>query len=210
MLSKVYPEYFVSYKIYETVREVLLKNLRESDVDKIINEMSLVDSKPDNFFKKLAEVLQKHVQSVKCTNILSDIKEKLMDLIEVKAEPSKITITKNETQPLKLIVTNKTDALLKFRVGLEQLDRKYTALLLDPVKAFTYTKIIKTHPIEPDKMYAFKFMIKPDVFGIQDIYELKKNGKLNITLGYQVEADGVDGLKSKPNKINVEIVKVKL
>lgn len=209
MLTKIYPEYFASYKIYETVRNILLRNMREADVDKVINELGMVDTKPENLIKKLATILQKHVQSMKCSSILTDIKEKLSELVDVDAEPNRIIMTKNESQILKIMVHNKTDTMLKFRIGVEQLDRKVTALLFDPVKSFCYTKIVKSHLIEPDKIYAFKFIIKPDVFGIQDMYELKKSGKLNMSLGFQAEADGIDGLRSRPKKYDVEIVKVK-
>lgn len=210
MLAKIYPEYFASYKIYEAVKNVLLKNLREADIEKIFNEMSVVEAKPENFVKKLVVVLQKHVQSMKCANIVQDVKEKLTELIDVKVEPRRVEMTKNEAVTVKVMVHNKTDTMLKFRVGMEQLDRKVTALLYDPVKAFCYTKIVKSHLIEPDKIYAFKFIIKADVFGIQDMYELKKNGKLSMVMGYQAEADGVDGLRSRPDKLNVDIVKVKV
>lgn len=210
MLTKTYPEYFGSYKICETVRNVLLKNFREVDIENMFNEMYLIDAHPDNFMKKLGQVMQKHAQSTKCSNVMMDIKERLSDLIGITIEPPRIVMTKNEKPVLKITVHNKTDGIFKFRVGVEQLDRKYTALLYDPVKTFTYTKIIKSHLIEPDKIYAFKFIIKPDVFGIQDLYEMKKTGKLNITLGMQVEAEGIDGLKSAARKINVEIVKMKL
>jgi len=210
MLAKIYPEYFASYKVYETVKNVLLKNLREVDVEKVFNEMGIADAKPENLVKKLATVLQKHAQSMKCSVILTEIKEKLSGLIDVSVQPSSVIMTKNESQVLKVMIHNKTDTTLKFRVGVEQLDRKVTALLFDPVKSFCYTKVIKSHVIEPDKIYAFKFIIKPDVFGIQDLYELKKNGRLNMTLGFQAEADGIEGLRSTPKKIDVGIVKVKL
>jgi len=210
MLAKIYPEYFASYKIYESVKNVLLKNLREADIEKIFNEMSVAEAKPENLVKKLAAVLQKHVQSMKCASITQDVKEKLIELVDVNVEPKRVEMTKNESVTVKVLVHNRTDTMLKFRVGMEQLDRKVTALLYDPVKAFCYTKIVKSHLIEPDKSYAFKFIIKPDVFGIQDIYELKKNGKLSMTLGFQAEADGVDGLRSRPDKLNVDIVKVRV
>jgi hypothetical protein len=210
MLTKTYPEYFGSYKLYETVRNILLKNFREVDIENMFNEMNIIDAHPDNFMKKLGQVMQKHAQSTKCSNILMDIKERLSDLIGINVEPPRIVMTKHEKPILKITIQNKTDGMLKFRVGVEQIDRKYTALLYDPVKTFTYTKMIKSHLIEPDKIYAFKFVIKPDVFGIQDLYELKKTGKLNITLGMQADAEGIDGLKSTARKINVEIVKMKL
>jgi hypothetical protein len=204
----MYPEYFGSYKIYETVRERLLKSLREVDVDKVIDGMALLDPRPEDFVKKLALALQKHVQSAKGNNIVLGVKEGLRELIDVDSDPKKITMSKHGRSSLKIVVQNRTDAMLKFRLGVEQVDRKFTALLFDPVKSFSHTKLVKSHLIEPGKAYAFKYLIKPDVFGVQDLYELKKNGKLNITLGYQVEVDGVDGMRSEAKKVDVEIVKV--
>lgn len=100
--------------------------------------------------------------------------------------------------------------MIKMKVGVQQVDRKFTALLYDPVKNFSYTKLIKSQIVGPGKAGVFKFIIKPDVYGIQDLYELNDKKELFITLGTQAEADGVDGVKTSVIKIPVKISKVRI
>ncbi len=210
MLVKTFPELFASHKIYDTVKDVLSKNLREKDVDLVIRELISSEAKPEDFLKKLALILRRHVHATKASNIIMRIKEKLKGLVDFGIQPERIMISKNGKEILKIYVQNKTETTLRFKVGIQQIDRKYTALLYDPVKSFGYTKLIKSQIINPGKMGVFKFVIKPDIFGIQDLYELNNKKELLITLGVQVEADGVDGLRTSVVKVPVKIVKVKI
>ena len=210
MMLKEYPECFGSYKVYETVRGVMLNYAREIDIDKMIGTVMADEGSPENFLKKLAVHSKRHMNVNKASKMIMAIKDKLADLIGIHVEPKDITITKNGNDVLKIYVENKTDAMIKFKVGVQQIDRDYTALIYDPVKNFTHTKMIKGFPIEPNKAHVFKFKLKPDVFGIQDLYELKKNNRITITLGMQAAADGIDGMKTALQKIPVNIVRVKL
>jgi hypothetical protein len=210
MLVKSFPEFFASYKIYEVVEGILKRNMREVDVNKVINELMLVEAKPSDFIRKLAVVLNKHIHSGKVNAVILDIKEALRDLIGLEVEPRKIELTKSGKEILRVSVENKTDAALKFRVGIKQLDRTYTAVLFDSVQGYSFTKFIKSSVIEPGKVHIFKFQIKADVFGIQDLYELKQKKKLMILLGLQVEAEGVDGLVSSTQKVEVNFVQVRI
>ena len=210
MLIQTFPETFASYKIYEIVKEVLLNNMREVDTNKVISELVGSGVGPEDFLKKMAIILKRHVHATKVSNIILSIKDKLKNLIKFEVEPAKIIISKSGSQILKVYVENRTGTMLKFKVGIQQVDRTYTALIYDSVKSFGYTKLVKSSIIEPDKMGTFKFLIKPDIYGIQDLYDLRNKKKINITLGIQVLAEGVDGLKTFVKKIPVEIVKVKI
>ena len=210
MRVKSFPEFFATYKIYEIVMDVLKKNLREKDAKLVITDLVNQDAKPNDFLKKLALVLKKHTHPTKASNILMKIKERLKELLDVEIEPREIILTKNGKAVLKVRVANRTEAMLKIRVGVEQIGRKYTAIIYDPAKSFGHTKVIKSQIVEAGKVGVFKFIIKPDIFGIQDIYELNKNKELSITLGIQAEADGIDGLKTSVMKVPVKIVKVKI
>lgn len=206
MQVKVMPEFFVSYKVYEIVMEVL-NSLGEKNCEKILRE--LINSEPkEGFLKNLALILKKHFHASKASNVILKIKEKLSRLLTFKIDPKEIEISKNGKEVLRVYVQNNTEVVLKFRVGVQQIDRKYTAILYDPVKAFGYTKLVKSKIIDPSKIGVFKFLIKPDIYGIQDLYDLNKNKEINITLGVQIEAEGVDGVKSKVIKVPVKITKV--
>ena len=209
MLVKNYPEFFASYKIYEIVEEILKKNLSTADVKAVLNELMHSEPTPADFIKKLANVLRKHAHSTKASSAILSIKDKMQDLIEVEYEPRVLELTKNETITFKVKVANRTDAILKFRAGLKQLGRQYTAILYDTVKGYSYTKFIKSAIIPPGKMHTYRFVIKAEVFGIQDLYELKEKKKLTISLALQVDAEGVDGMITLPKKIDVNFVKIK-
>ena len=210
MLVKDFPEFFASYNIYEIVDGVLKRNFSSKDVDKILNELMHLEAKPNDFISKLGQVLRKHTYAGKASKILMDIKERLGGLIATDIVPKSIEMTKDEKKVLKVLVENRTDAVLKFRVGVQQIGRAETSLLYDAVKNYCLTKLVKSHIIQPKKVHAFKFYIKPDVFGIHDLYDLKKKKKIKITLGMQAEADGVDGLRTTTEKVDVNIVQVKL
>jgi len=210
MLVKDFPECFGSYKIYEIVRNTMLHYAREVDIQQIFNAMVADNATPADFLRKLAVHSKRHVNAAKSTEMVMAIKDKLTSLIGVYVEPREVRITKEGSETIRIYVENKMDAMFKFKVGLQQLDRETTSLLHDHVKQFTYTKMIKSIPIAAGETHVFKFLIKPDVFGINDIYELKKNSKLLFTLGMQVAVDGVDGQKTLLHKIPVSIVKAKL
>lgn len=210
MLVKTFPEFFASYKVYEIVKDVLSKNMREKDVNQVMKELISSEAKPDNYLKTLALILKRHVHATKASNIIMRIKERLKALIDVGIQPETIEISKNGKAVLKIYVQNKLEDMAKIKVGVQQVDRKYTALLYDPVKNFSYTKLIKSQIVSPGKMGVFKFIIKPDVYGIQDLYELNEKKELIITLGMQAEVDGIDGIKTKVYKIPVKISKVKI
>ncbi len=210
MLVKTFPEFFASYKVYEIVKDVLSKNLREKDVNQVMKELISSGAKPDDYLKKMAMILKRHVHATRASSMIMAIKERLKGLIEYSIEPDSIEISKNGKAVLKVYVQNKTETMLKIKVGVQQVDRKYTALLYDPVKNFSYTKLIKSQFVGGNKMGTFKFMIKPDVYGIQDLYELNEKKELKITLGMQAEAEGINGLKTKVIKIPVKISKVKI
>jgi len=210
MLVKTFPEFFASYNVYEIVRDVLSKKMREKDVNSVIRELINSEAKPDNYLKKLALVLKRHVHATKASNIIMEIKGKLKNLIDVTIQPEEIEISKNGKAMLKIYVQNKLETMIKIKVGVQQIDRKFTALLYDPVKNFSYTKLIKSQIVGPGKAGVFKFIIKPYVYGIQDLYELNNKKKLIVTLGTQAEADGIDGVKTRVTKIPVKISKVKI
>ena len=210
MLVKTFPEFFASYKIYEIVKEELLRNMREKDVNLVFKELLSSDAKPNNYLKKLALILRRHVHTTKASSIVMRIKEKLKGLTEVKIQPESIDLPKNGKTVLKIYVQNKLGTMAKIKVGIQQVDRKYTALLYDPVKNFCYTKLVKSQIVNAGKMGIFKFIIKPDIYGIQDLYELNEKKELHITLGTQAEAEGIDGVKTKVYKIPVKISKVKI
>jgi hypothetical protein len=210
MLVKTFPEFFASYKVYEIVKEELLRNMREKDANLVLKELMSSDVKPDNYLKNLALILKRHVHSTKASSIIMKLKEKLKGLIDIGIQPEVIEIPKNGKAILKIYVQNKLETMAKIKVGIQQIDRKYTALLYDPVKNFCYTKLVKSQIVEGGKMGVFKFIIKPDIYGIQDLYELNEKKELYITLGVQAEADGIDGIKTKVFKIPVKISKVKI
>ncbi len=210
MKLETFPEFFVSHKTYDIVKDELGKNMSEKDVKQSIKEMISMEPKPDNFLKELGLVLKRHVYAAKASNIIMNIKERIKELIEFKIKPDKIKISKNGRDVMKVYVQNKTETMLKIKVGVKQVDRKYTALLYDPVKNFGYTKLVKSRIVDAGEVGTFKFIIKPDVYGIQDLYELKKKGELNMNFGVQVEADNFCGTKSTVKKVPVKIVKVKI
>ena len=210
MKLETFPEFFVSHKIYEIVKDELEKNMSEKDAKRAILELVNKEPKHNTFLRELGMVLKRHVYAAKSSKIVINIKERLKDLVEYHIRPERIEISKNGEQVMKVYVSNKTETMLKMKVGVQQVDRKYTALLYDPVKNFGYTKLVKSKIVSPGKMGAFKFIIKPDVYGIQDLYELKKHGMLEINLGVQTEADGISGMISSVKKVPVKIVKVKI
>lgn len=210
MKLETFPEFFVSHKAYDIVRDELSKNMSEKDVKQSIKEMISMEPNPNNFLKELGMVLKRHVYAAKASNIIMNIKEKLKGLVEFKVKPEKIEISKNGKEVMKVYVENKTETMLKIKVGVKQIDRKYTALLYDPVKNFGYTKLVKSRIVEAGEIGTFKFIIKPDVYGIQDLYELKGKREINMNFGIQVEADNFCGTKSSIKKVPVKIVKVKI
>jgi hypothetical protein len=209
MLVKEYPECFGSYKIYEIVRNTMMHYARETDIQQIFNAMVADNATPADFLRKLAVHSKRHVNVSKSTEMIMAIKDKLSSLIGVYVEPREVKITKDGSETVRVYVENKMDAMFKFKVGVQQLERESTSLLYDNVKNFSYTKMIKAIPIAAGATHVFKFVIKPDVFGINDIYELKKNNQVSIMLGMQVAVDGVDGQKTPLHKIPVNIVKAK-
>ena len=210
MIVKTFPELFGSYKVYEIVKNVLSKQVRDKESDLIIRDLINAEAKPNDFIKKMGLLLKKYVSAPKSSEIILSIKEKLRELIDIELEPVKIEMAKTGSKVLKLVVVNNVDTTVKIRAGLQQIDRKYTALIHDNVKNFGYTKIIKTQIVDGGKLATFKFLIKPDVFGIQDLHELNKNKELNIMLGAQVEVDSIEGIQSGVKKIPVRITKAGL
>lgn len=210
MIVKTYPEFFGSYKVYEIVKNVLSKNMRDKESELIIRDLINAEAKSTDFIKKMALLLKKYVAATKSSEIIMALKERLRGLIDVEIEPKQIEMPKTGSKIVKIYVVNNTDTTVKLRAGLQQIDRKYTALIHDTVKNFGYTKIIKTQIVDAGKMATFKFLIKPDVFGIQDLHELTKNKELKITLGTQVEIDNIEGIQSDVKKIPVRITKVGL
>ncbi len=210
MKLETFPEFFVSHRIFDIVKEELKKNMNEKDLKQVIKELISMEPKPESFLKELGMVLKRHVYASKASKIIMRIKDRMRDLVEFKIKPEKIKVSKNGEQVMKVYVENKTETMLKIKVGVKQVDRKYTALLHDPVKNFGYTKLIKSKIVNAEEVGAFKFIIKPDVYGIQDLYELKKKNEINMIFGVQIEADGICGMKSSVKKIPVKIVKVKI
>jgi len=210
MLVKDFPECFGSYKLYEIARDTMMHYARDIDVQKMIDAIVADGATPADFLRKLAVHSKRHVNASKASEMIMAIKEKISNLIGVYVEPREVRITKDGSETIRVYVENKMDAMFKFKVGMQQLERETTSLLYDNVKSFSYTKMVKAMPIAAGATHVFKFLIKPDVFGIQDIYELKKNSQVSIMLGMQVAVDGVDGQRTPLHKIPVNIVKAKL
>ena len=209
MLVKTFPDYFGTYKIYEAVKEVLDKNLRKTDTNKVLAQLKHEEAQPENFMRKLSLVLKRHVHGKRVSSIMMKIKEQISELMDVEYEPEKIEFQKNGNAVLKVRVENKTEAMLKFKVGLEQLDHKNSAIIYNPVKNFTVSRLVKGKIIQAGKIHTYKFKLKPDIFEINDLYELKKKNELNLKLGFQVKAEGIDGFKSKTEKVPVTIYRVR-
>lgn len=209
-MIKEFPECFGSYKIYEIARDTMLHYVRDIDVQKMIDAIVADGATPADFLRKLAIHSKRHVNASKASEMLMAIKDKISALIGVYVEPREVKITKDGNETIRVYVENKMDAMFKFKVGIQQLEKESTSLLYDSVRNFTYTKMVKAMPIAAGATHVFKFVVKPDVFGINDIYELKKNNQLSIMLGMQVAVDGVDGQKTLLHKIPVSIVKAKI
>jgi hypothetical protein len=209
MLLKDYPEYFASYKIYEIIRNTMRRYAREQDIEKMLNDMAAKDTTPENFLRQLGLVSKRHMNIDKSSKMIMEITENIGKMIGYSIEPKELVLTKEGRAVLKVMVENKTDATLKFRVGVQQFDREYTAIIFNPVKNYSLTKLIKSSIIDPGKVHAFNFIIKPDVFGVDDLYELKKNNKIRFMIGMQIAIEGVEGMKTRILKLPVDIVKHK-
>ena len=157
MLIKTFPEVFTSYKIYEIVKGVLLNNMREVDADRVISELIGSGAKPEDFLKKMAVVLKRHIHATRVSSVILSIKDKMKGLIKFGIEPKKVVISKNGSQVLKVYVENRVGTILKFKVGVQQVDRTYTALIYNPVKSFGYTPLVKSNIIEPGKWGFLNF-----------------------------------------------------
>ena len=205
MLVKSFPEYFGTYKIYETVRAILEKNMRKSDISRVESDLEQMGATPETLLRSLGQAIRKHVSSSKASSILLSIKNALAKLIDVEIEPKEIMIKKNGKEVLKVRVSNNLDDLFKVRVGIKQIDRTNSSLIHHTLKGYGVSKMIKSAIIKPGQAHTFKFIIKPDIFDIGDLYELRKNKKLDVKLGVQVEMAGIDGLKTPVERLKLTI-----
>lgn len=210
MLLKDFPDYFASYKIYETVRNTMKRYAREKDIDQMLNELMTKEADPSNFLRKLSVVCKRHINITKASKMMMEIRENLCNLMVYKVDPANLTITKTGADYIKVYVSNKTDATFKFKVGIQQLNRDFTAIIFNTLKNFTTTKLVKSAIIEPGKMFTFKFTIKPDIYGIDDLYELKNNNQIKFMLGMQIGVEGIDSMKTNIIKYPVKVIKHRL
>ncbi len=204
-----YPEFFGSAKIYSTIKSVMQNFAREVEIDDMIKELLGRNAMTSDYLKKLAVISGRYMNSSKSVKMLMDIKTALAKLIRHSVEPSKLELTKDGSLDMRVMVENLAGTLIKFKVGLKQLDRNETSLIYNPVNNITHTQQIKSQVIGPGSVKSFKFILKPEVFSINDLYELKKENSINMQLGLQIAADGVDGMKTEVFKLPLKILKFK-
>ena len=127
-------------------------------------------------------------------------------MVKISINKHEIVIPKNGKDYLKIRVENSIGAPARFRVILSQ-PQKRTAIIYDPKQNATFTKLAKIMIIESGKGHTFNFIIRPDIYMIEDIYTLKKKNEIKIPLTVKVDAN-YDLIKLPSDKVNVTIKRV--
>ncbi len=197
------PDFIPSEEIFKIIVEEL-ENAAGKDTQKIMNEIYHENPSEDKFMRTLAYILRRYLPASRINTVLTRIKDRIENLVVVELNKEEIVIPKNGTDYLKVYVENNTGATARFKVSVVQTQKDRTAIIYDPKTATSHTKLAKAIVIENGKSHTFKFMIKPGVYMINDLHELKKKKEVSITLSVKIESN-YDVIKVPQKKVKVII-----
>ena len=197
------PDFIPSEEIFQIIVEELEKAAGK-DTKKIMNEIYHENPPEDKFMKTLAYILRRYLPASRINTVLTRIRDRIQSLVRVELDKNEIVIPKDGKDYLKIYVENNTGATARFRVIVTQKQKDRTAIIYDPKTNTSHTKLAKAIVIENGKAHTFRFMIKPGIFMINDLHDLKKKKEVTFNLTISVESN-YDVVKLPNKKVKVTI-----
>ncbi len=197
------PDFIPSEEIFQIIVEELEKAAGK-DTKKIMNEIYHENPTEDKFMRTLAYILRRYLPASRINTVLTRIRDRIQSLVKVEINKDEIVIPKDGKDYLKVYVENNIGATARFRVIVSQTQKDRTAIIYDPKTATSHTKLAKAIIIENGKSHTFKFLIKPGVFMINDLHDLKKKKEVKFDLSIKVESN-YDVIKIPNKKVKVTI-----
>ncbi len=197
------PEFIPSEEVFKIIVEELEKAAGK-DTQKIMNEIYHENPTEDKFMRTLAYILRRYLPASRINTVLTRIRDRIQSLVKVEINKDEIVIPKDGKDYLKIYVENNIGATARFRVIVSQTQKDRTAIIYDPKTATSHTKLAKAIVIENGKSHTFKFLIKPGVFMINDLHDLKKKKEVKFDLSIKVESN-YDVIKIPTKKVKVTI-----
>ena len=199
------PEFIPSEEMYNIIIEEI-KKVAGRDSEKIMRDLYRENPTEEKFMRTLALVMRRYLPVSRINKVLTSIRERIANMVKISINKKEIVIPKNGKDYLKVRVENDTGAPVRFRVILSQ-PQKRTAIIYDPKQSATFTKLAKIMVIENGRGHSFNFMIKPDIYMIEDIYTLKKKNEIKIPITIKVDSN-YDIIKLPQEKVNVTIKRI--
>ena len=197
------PEFIPSEEIFKIIIEEL-ERAAGKDTQKIMNEIYHENPSEDKFMRTLAYILRRYIPASRINMVLTRIRNKIQSLVRIEINKEEIIIPKDGSDYLKVYVENNTGATVRFKVIVTERQKDRTAIIYDPKTNTSHTKLAKAIVIENGKAHTFRFIIKPGIFMINDLHELKKKKEVQFTLAVGVESN-YDVIKLQNEKVKVTI-----
>ncbi len=195
------PEFIPSEEVFKIIVEEIEKAAGK-DTEKIMNELYHENPPEDKFMRTLAYILRRYLPASRINAVLTRIKDRIQNLVTIEVNKEEIVIPKDGSDYLKIYVENHIGATARFKVSVTQSQKDRTAIIYDPKTGTSHTKLAKAIVIENGKSHTFRFMIKPGVFMINDLHELKKKKEITFNLTIKVESN-YDVIKLPQKKVKV-------
>ena len=197
------PDFIPSEEIFKIIIEELEKAAGK-DTQKIMNELYHENPPEDKFMRTLAYILRRYLPASRINAVLTRIRDRIQNLVRIEVNKEEIVIPKNGHDYLKVYVENNMGATARFKVSVVQKQKERTAIIYDPKTATSHTKLAKAIVIENGRAHTFRFMIKPGIFMINDLHDLKKKKEVSFDLIIKVESN-YDVVKLPNQKVKVII-----
>ena len=199
------PEFIPSEKMYNTIIEEI-KKVAGKDTEKIMRDLYRENPSEEKFFRTLALVMRRYLPISRINRALTNIRDKIANMVEVKVDPNELTIQKDGKGYVKIRIINHTGTPVRFKVSLSE-PQKRTAIIYNPKEGVSYTKLAKAMVIEDEKAHSFQFIIKPGVYMIDDLYNLKKKNEIKIPITVKIDSN-YDIIKLPQSKLKITIKRV--
>lgn len=193
---------FESKKIKEAIYSAIRKHAHEKDATKIMNEILGRRIQSEYLIKQISEIIRRYFTTQRTMSTLLLISENLKKLIDVQVTPTVLEMHESDTVKLRVYVANNCGIGSRFSIKIEQ-DHKDSPLFYSPIKGFNEAEKEMKYIIDTGKGKLFVTIIKGEVFGIKEVFSLKKQGKVEFNLKVLVENLDINGIKQGPIPVKV-------
>ena len=113
------PEFIPSEEMYNVITEEI-KKVAGKDSEKIMRDLYRENPTEEKFLRTLALVMRRYLPVSRINRALTNIRERIANMVKISVNKHEIVIPKNGKDYLKVRVENNIGAPVRFRVILSQ------------------------------------------------------------------------------------------